>query len=218
MLEPETLTGAVLFDADGVIQHAADDWQGRLRSVLGDGADVRAFLGEVFQAERPALRGERDFESILSEALARWRRPGRLRDALRVWQAITVNAGVMQIVAELRAAGVYCALASNQNACRARYMSDDLGYAASFDHAFYSCDLGFTKPDLRFFQAVIDALRLPPDQVLFIDDRQENVAAARDAGIRAALFQPPPGTESAQELRRLLEAAGYGHIAGAGSR
>lgn len=86
------MNGAVLFDADGVVQYAADDWQGRLRSVLGAGADVSTFLGEVFQAEQPTLRGERDFEPILAEALTRWAADGQLRDALRAWQAITVDA------------------------------------------------------------------------------------------------------------------------------
>ena len=64
---------------------------------------------------------------------------------------------------------------------------------------------GSPKPDPRFFQAVLDVLPYPPDHVLFIDDRQENVAAARDAGIRATLFQPQPGRDSGEALRRLLE-------------
>ena len=101
----------------------------------------------------------------------------------------------------LRAAGMYCALATNQNAYRARYISDDLDYAESFDHAFYSCEIGSTKPDPRFFRAVLDALRLPPDRVLFIDDRHENVASAGDAGMRATLLQPNG---------RLIQARRYG--------
>ena len=147
---------AVLFDADGVVQHPAVEWRDALASVLDSDADVDRFLGDLFAAE-------------------------------------------------LRQAGVCCALATNQNAHRARYMSDELGYARAFDHAFYSCDIGFTKPDPRFFQAVLDVLPYPPDHVLFIDDRQENVAAARDAGIRATLFQPQPGRDSGEALRRLLE-------------
>ena len=130
----------------------------------------------------------RDFHIVsplvmMDAALVRWGRPGRLRDALRTWQAITVDYAVLQIIAELRARGIYCALATNQNACRARYMSEHLGYATTFDHAFYSCAIGFTKPDPRFFRTVLERLRLPPYHVLFIDDREENVAAARACGM-----------------------------------
>ena len=196
---------AVLFDADGVVQHPAVEWRDALASVLDSDADVDGFLRDLFAAEQPTLRGQGDFPSIVADVLARWGCAGRSAHVLRVFQDIVVDRAVLQVVAELRQAGVYCALATNQNAHRARYMSDELGYARAFDHAFYSCDIGFTKPDPRFFRAVLDVLPNAADQVLFIDDHQENVASARDAGIRAILFQPQPGRDSGKALRRLLE-------------
>lgn len=48
-----------------------------------------------------------------------------------------------------------------------------------------SAALGIYKPDLGAFQAVTDALALPPAACLFIDDLAENVAAARSIGMRA---------------------------------
>ena len=208
---------AVLFDADGVVQHPAVEWRDALASVLDSDADVDRFLGDLFAAEQPTLRGQGDFPNIVGDVLARWGCAGRSAHVLRAWQDIAVDRAVLQVVAELRQAGVCCALATNQNAHRARYMSDELGYARAFDHAFYSCDIGFTKPDPRFFQAVLDVLPYPPDHVLFIDDRQENVAAARDAGIRATLFQPQPGRHSGEALRRLLDTADYGSVISSGS-
>ena len=199
---------AVLFDADGVVQHGDDDWEGRLRPVLGAGADVSAFLGEVFSAEEPTLRGHGDFELILDAALVRWGRPGRLHDALSAWEEIAVDYAILQIVAELRARGIYCALATNQNAYRARYMSEHLGYGTTFDRAFYSCAIGFTKPDPRFFRTVLETLRLPPHHVLFIDDREENVAAARACGMEGAVFQPAATEDRSEVMRRVLAVHG----------
>jgi putative hydrolase of the HAD superfamily len=147
---------AVLFDADGVVQHPAVEWRDALASVLDSDADVDRFLRDLFAAEQPTLRGQGDFPSIVAEVLARWGCAGRSAHVLRVFQDIVVDRAVLQVVAELRQAGVCCALATNQNAHRARYMSDELGYARAFDHAFYSCDIGFTKPDPRFFRAVLD--------------------------------------------------------------
>ena len=209
---------AVLFDADGVLQRPAAKYQEALRALLGSGVDIDGLLGDLFAAEEPSLRGQGDFPSIVDEVLARWGCADLRSDVLRIWQDIAVDQTVLQFVAELRASGTYCALATNQNAHRARSMSDRLGYAQAFDHSFYSCDLGYTKPDPRFFRAVLDVLRCAPDQVLFIDDRQENIAAARRSGMRGALFQPERSTDSGKALRRLLDTAGYGSIMSLASR
>ena len=57
-----------------------------------------------------------------------------------------------------------------------------------------------------------------PSVIHFIDDRHDNVAAARDAGMRATLLQPQWSTDSGKALRRLLDTAGYGNIMSSRSR
>ena len=51
-----------------------------------------------------------------------------------------------------------------------------------------SGELGIAKPDPAIWQALLDRLRAPAGEVLFLDDRDVNVAAAREAGIRAFLW------------------------------
>ena len=100
---------AVLFDADGVVQHPAVEWGDALASVLDSDADVDRFLRDLFAAEQPTLRGQGDFPSIVAEVLARWGCAGRSAHVLRVFQDIVVDRAVLQVVAELRQAGVWCA-------------------------------------------------------------------------------------------------------------
>ncbi len=46
------------------------------------------------------------------------------------------------------------------------------------------------KPDPAFFQAALAALATPAAQVLFIDDNEPNVLAARGCGVHAELHLP----------------------------
>ena len=73
-----------------------------------------------------------------------------------------------------------------------------------FDRAFLSFELGLVKPDREIFEHVIQKLDLPAEQVLFLDDNEINVVAAREVGLRA---ERVAGVAAA---RAALEAAGLG--------
>lgn len=74
------------------------------------------------------------------------------------------------------------------------------GLYAPFDPCLLSCEIGVEKPDLKAYSLLLDALALPASEVVFIDDRVENVAAARNCGLDAILF------ESSEQIRKELAA------------
>ncbi|GAB3212451.1 HAD family hydrolase [Marinactinospora thermotolerans] len=57
-----------------------------------------------------------------------------------------------------------------------------------FDALFFSCDLGMCKPDPEVYHRVLADLDADPAEVAFIDDREENVLAAKRIGIDAHHF------------------------------
>ena len=195
---------AVLFDADGVVQRQGDGWSTLLGDILKPEGDTDAFCGEVFAAEAPSLVGEGDFEPALAAVMHQWGCRVSVQEALRAWEAIVVDEGVVDQVKALREAGTYCGLATNQQAYRARFMADKLGYGALFDQSFYSCELGYRKPDPGYFRAVLERMSSPAGRVLFIDDSPANVEAACGAGLGGALFQPGEGVEWGGAMRGLL--------------
>jgi putative hydrolase of the HAD superfamily len=71
-----------------------------------------------------------------------------------------------------------------------------------FAHRFVSHHMGAVKPDAEAFAHVADALSMPPDRVLLLDDNQLNVDGARAAGLRAER------TVGVAGARRALEEAG----------
>jgi putative hydrolase of the HAD superfamily len=185
--------GVVLLDADGVIQRTASDWRDQFSAMLDDPANLDAFVADVFAAERPCLTGTVDFPTQLGEVLQRWGTRTTVEQALSVWTHIEVDHDVLGLVQTLRRSNVVCCLASNQQAYRARYMSDELGYRDRFDREFYSCCVGHAKPDPQYFAHILAQTQLPPEQALFIDDVEANVVSARQVGIPSVRFPANAG-------------------------
>jgi HAD superfamily hydrolase (TIGR01509 family) len=58
------------------------------------------------------------------------------------------------------------------------------------------------KPDLVIYKRALDILGRPPERILFIDDREENVAGAEAVGMKGIRF------EGAEALRSELAKLG----------
>ena len=104
---------------------------------------------------------------------------------LAAWTAIVVDEPVFPWIRRLRARGVRCFLATNQERHRGTAMSRDLGFAQLFEAEFYSFAMGVAKPERAFFQRILEATGIPAARVLFVDDRAENVEGARAIGLRS---------------------------------
>ncbi len=74
--------------------------------------------------------------------------------------------------------------------------------AGLFDQVVASHHLGVRKPDRAFFERLCRALGTGAHRVLLVDDRAENVAGARSAGLATHLFQ------GAGDLRERLRREG----------
>jgi putative hydrolase of the HAD superfamily len=194
------MISAVLFDADGVVQGPSRDWWTRLTSLVP--SDGEAFLADLMAAEKPALLGKVDFRDAVADVLQRWNSPASLEQALEPWSWFAEDAEVIALIQSLRAAGIGCHLATNQQGYRRAIMQDERGYGAWFDRTFYSCDLGLAKPDPAYFREILGVLGLPASSVLFIDDNEANVAGALSVGLRAEYYDLSAGVPALVALLR----------------
>ncbi|WP_423823628.1 HAD-IA family hydrolase [Salinisphaera sp. SPP-AMP-43] len=147
--------------------------------------------------------GELDFSSFHAELNQHLVRP--LEPATLVAAMESMLQGVKRdteaVLAQL-AGCVNLACYSNTNAIHWRYMQTHYGFFGYFQRRFASQELGRAKPDLAGYEQVCDGLSVEPSRCVLIDDRQANVAGARQAGWQAIHF------ESAQQLAADLKARG----------
>ena len=76
--------------------------------------------------------------------------------------------GAGELLDALRAAGRSVILLSNAQSCFTRPELERLGLARRFDRIYISSEIGFQKPDPRFFIAPLRDLGLDPDDCLMI--------------------------------------------------
>lgn len=205
-MSPGKLSG-VIFDADGVLQHAGpflgEDW-------IWPAARHRAFVSDLYGGKLSAadLADAPTFAAACGRALAEagWTEGADVYLARWAARAIAPDPAMLEDVRRLRAAGIACHVGSNQDAFWAAHLEHGLGYGALFDGLHLSCRLGAAKPQTAFFEAMLAAIPLPREALVFFDDKAANVAAAQACGLTARLF-----VDRAQYLRDLEDL--YGPLA-----
>ena len=119
----------------------------------------------------------------------------RLRDQMKA--AYRWIEGMEQLLADLDAAGNDIHALSNYSVWF-EMIEESLGVSHYINWSFVSCKTGVRKPDRQAFLGAAEWLGVSPNRCLFIDDRQENVRAARTVGMTTILFS------NANQLRREL--------------
>lgn len=115
----------------------------------------------------------------------------------RSW--LSIEPTTFDIIADLNAGGTRIAMLSNAGfdfASPLRFAP----IARFFERVFISAELGMLKPDPEIYQEVADELGIALEQMIFIDNKQENVDGANALGIRTHLFL------GAGQLREFLDA------------
>ena len=84
-------------------------------------------------------------------------------------------------------------------------MTNSLGYRTHFDHLLYSCELRFSKPSVEYFSSALATIAMDPSEVLFINDHEASVSAARSGGLHGEVFHL---SEGVGRIHEILE--GYG--------
>lgn len=105
---------------------------------------------------------------------------------------IDVYPGAVELLKDLRAAGFKTACLSNTNADHWANMCDPNHSAYLpfdlFDYTFGSHLIGHRKPAMQIYQHVEQATGFKGPQIIFFDDIEENVTAARNNGWLAELI------------------------------
>lgn len=100
-----------------------------------------------------------------------------------------------EILADVRLGGTKVAILSN-----APFVLDmtfaQSDYAEDADYWFVSASMGMSKPDLGVYLRVEEVTECTGGEIAFVDDRPENVHAARERGWLAHLFVSDEDTRS----------------------
>jgi putative hydrolase of the HAD superfamily len=190
--ETKIRISAVLFDYGMVLSKppAEKDWRA-LERVLGvREKEFQAAYWKYRDAyDRGALRAAtywetmaRDLEKPIDADVL-----GALIDAdTVVWTRPNVE--MMDWAERLNRAGIKTGILSNigdamELGIRGRFPALD-----EFSHQTFSHRLGIAKPDAAIYRHAVEGLGVPAGEILFVDDRQDNIEAARAEGMVAVQY------------------------------
>lgn len=158
----------------------SDEWYEMDKSVLGDEEQLEHFLRKA-----PAYEKEiRLFWDHLNLAIWQY-------DYARPW---------MQ---ELKERGYRLYILSNYARRTFAQTKEKLAFLEDVDGSLFSFEVHHIKPDPDIYRILLQKFHLTPQECVFLDDRAENVEAAKQLGIWAFQFT---GYEAAvKALEELLE-------------
>ncbi len=195
---------AILFDVGGVLLTNA--WDRRERAAAAELFHLDAEELETRHAAVMAAweRGEIGRDQYLDAAVFCEPRDFTKDEFFdfMLAQSRMLPEGALPIVAELCASNRYMIGSLNNEARETNeFRFGKFELRRYFKAAFSSCYVGLRKPQPAMYRRALDILGTAPYRTLFIDDRQENVAGAANAGIKAIRFTGVKALR--EELERL---------------
>jgi len=114
-------------------------------------------------------------------------------------QSLIIENTALGILEQVAASSdLVVAVLSNESRALNAYRFEKFGLHQYFDCFFSSCYLGLRKPHPEIYCAALDILQRGPSDVVFIDDRTENIATAKSLGMHGIVHKT--ATQTAEEL------------------
>jgi putative hydrolase of the HAD superfamily len=204
---------AVLFDYGLVLSGPPDPaaWM-RMRTLTGLSEDL---LHREYWAHRHAYdRGDLNAKAYWNKvatgagiALTPDQLNGLIAADTELWG--TLNPPMLEWVNCLQLAGVPTGILSNmpdamEIGLRARHR-----WIESFNHHTWSHSLNLAKPELAIYRHAVEGLKTPPANILFVDDKIENIEAALSIGMQAIQYTTHDDFEQEMRTRGLGSLLGH---------
>lgn len=183
--------GNVLIDLD------IPGFQDQIQDLLGlPTEEEKQMIDEVMDSYECGLISN---EFFINRIIKLSRKPVHARDIIQCWNSMLVGIkpDTLKTLQNLRL-HYKTYILSNTNQLHIewvhKHLKDKYGideFEKEYLHgAFYSHEMKMAKPDPEIYKEVQSTIDVPPDQIVFIDDLEENVVGARNAGWRSTVHKP----------------------------
>lgn len=119
-------------------------------------------------------------------------------------ESVGVDPNMYTLIDELKERGICIGMLSNIDD-RYTKLIRDFGFYEPFEPCLLSCEMGLEKPDPKAYELLLKTINLPAKEIVFIEDKADNVEAAQKMGIDAILFKSPQQLREEFTKRDLLQ-------------
>ena len=158
----------------------------------------------IVEAKAALERGEIDRAEFLRLVKPAFAHQGSDEDFLALWEDIfEENEPMTQLAVQLAERGIPTYLLSNISCIHPEYAFRRSPAFQSFRGGVFSYKAGALKPESRIYEIAIAQFGVKPGRALFIDDLKENIAAARELGLRGLVYDHRDHEAAELALREL---------------
>lgn len=196
---------AIYWDIGGVLLTNGWDHEERARVLAQFAIPRDEYESRHEEANDRWEKGELSDEAFLKQTVFFKERsftPAEFIEAVRA-QSKWLPGGAKNVIAALRQRNcLKMAMLNNESGPLNDFRIETFGLAQYFDGFFCSAYLGMRKPDPRIFRAGAEMLHVTPEECAFVDDRENNCAAAAGVGMHAIQYK------GEEQLTKALDALG----------
>ncbi len=202
-----TRPAGLILDYGNVLSRPQDQrWFGPAAARIGTTADtLRSAYWQHRHAYDAGLPASEYWQRVLVTAGSD-RAPDALDLAWLIEQDVAswliYDEPVWTLAAEFRAGGGRTALLSNSGPEVMAKLRSDRPIERLFHAVVISSEVGLSKPDPEIYYLCLARIALEPPQVLFVDDRADNVEGAARIGLRTLQFDGPDALDRLRALVR----------------
>ena len=184
---------AIIFDIGGVLVRTVDraprqklaerlgmSYQALEELVFGGESGRKAQLGQITEAEQWAYACQQ----------AGWPLEQVVDFRAQFFGGDRLDTGLLEYIRQLHQKYKTGIISNALSGTRA-LIEGPWGMGALFDAIVLSSEVGLMKPDPRIYLVALQRLSIEPEQAVFIDDFQHNIAGAQAIGMQGIQFQDP---------------------------
>lgn len=180
---------AIVFDLGGVVfTPGAGSYDTRADLAQELKIDTKKMHDFWFLRKKDMLTGKMSEENYLTELITLFGLEVSLPELKKMIRSPNViDEEMVEIIKDLRENYIVFAL-TNDVSEWIQHRIEKFNLEDVFEKIISSSDLGLAKPDPEIYLHLINELNINPEEIVFIDNRIENVEAAAGLGIKAFHF------------------------------
>lgn len=184
---------AIIFDMNGVFIKDSGPVSHRIEKKFGISADViwpliKSALREV---RKPGSSSKILWQPVLDRLGISY------DDFFKFWfEGESINNDLLRFAKELKQSGIKIIILSNNFPERTNNYRERFSQLFELvDEQYFSWETGNVKPDLSAFTQILEKHDFLPNEYIYFDDNDDNLAAASILGIVAHKYQDLPDTK-----------------------
>ena len=108
---------------------------------------------------------------------------------LESWK--NINTETVRLMEDVKKAGYTLGILSNMPYDFLAWARKNIPVFSLPHISLFSCELNLIKPEKAIYEALLSMLKIESEELVFFDDKLENIKAAKAMGIKAILWESP---------------------------